>query len=57
MYLSYVKDREQEGFLNTIDKSGGPLDTFHVDHVGPLPSSNKNYQYIFAVIDAFTKFS
>lgn len=33
-----------------------PLDTFHIDYLGPLPSTKKSYAYIFAVIDAFSKF-
>jgi len=32
------------------------LDTYHVDHVGPLPSTKKHYKHIFVVIDAFSKF-
>ncbi|GFW67761.1 retrovirus-related Pol polyprotein from transposon gypsy [Trichonephila clavipes] len=31
--------------------------TYHVDFIGPLPSTNKNYQHIFTVVDAFTKFT
>ncbi|GFV70460.1 hypothetical protein TNCV_4798791 [Trichonephila clavipes] len=34
-----------------------PLSTYHVDFIGPLPSTNKNYQHIFTVVDAFTKFT
>ncbi|GBO39351.1 Pro-Pol polyprotein [Araneus ventricosus] len=33
-----------------------PLSTYHVDFIGPLPSTNKRYQHIFTVVDAFTKF-
>ncbi|GFT47137.1 hypothetical protein TNCV_3747831 [Trichonephila clavipes] len=33
-----------------------PLSTYHVDFIGPLPSTNKSYQHIFTVVDAFTKF-
>ena len=33
-----------------------PLDTFHIDHLGPLPSTKKRYHFIFAVMDAFSKF-
>jgi transposase InsO family protein len=42
--------------LNTIDKGELPFDTYYVDHLGPLPSTKKNYRYIFVAIDAFTKF-
>ncbi|GFW03737.1 retrovirus-related Pol polyprotein from transposon 17.6 [Trichonephila clavipes] len=34
-----------------------PLSTYHVDFIGPLPSTNKRYQHIFTVVDAFTKFT
>ena len=33
-----------------------PLHTYHIDYLGPLESTNKSYNHIFAVIDAFTKF-
>ena len=51
------KAGKQEGFLYSIEKPDVPLHSYHIDHLGPLPSTNKNYKYIFAVIDAFTKFS
>ncbi|GFV23385.1 hypothetical protein TNCV_4780971 [Trichonephila clavipes] len=34
-----------------------PLSTYHVDFIGPLPSTNKSYQHIFTVVVAFTKFT
>ncbi|GFW86537.1 hypothetical protein TNCV_4333211 [Trichonephila clavipes] len=34
-----------------------PLSTYQVDFIGPLPSTNKCYQHIFTVVDAFTKFT
>ncbi|GFW54589.1 transposon Tf2-11 polyprotein [Trichonephila clavipes] len=46
-----------EGFLNPIPKEDLPLSTYHVDFIGPLPMTNKNYNHIFTVIDAFTKFT
>lgn len=33
-----------------------PLDTYHSDHPGPLPSTKKNHKYIFVVVDAFSAF-
>ncbi|GFY02524.1 hypothetical protein TNCV_3504041 [Trichonephila clavipes] len=48
---------KKEGFLNPISKESIPLSTFHVDFIGPLPSTNKSYQHIFTVVDAFTKFT
>lgn len=54
--LAEKKHGKQEGFLNPIAKREAPLDTYHIDHMGPLPSTKKNYKYIFLVIDAFSKF-
>lgn len=50
------KEGKKEGFLHPIDKEPLPLSTFHVDHLGPMPSTNKNYVHFLAIIDAFTKF-
>lgn len=50
------KAGKQEGFLHPIEKDSIPLYTYHVDHLGPLETTNKNYNHIFAVIDSFTKF-
>lgn len=50
------KEGKKEGFLHPIDKEPLPLNTFHVDHLGPMPSTNKNYIHIMTVVDAFTKF-
>ncbi|GFW53318.1 retrovirus-related Pol polyprotein from transposon 17.6 [Trichonephila clavipes] len=33
------------------------ISTYHVDFIGPLTSTNKSYQHIFPVVDAFTKFT
>ncbi|GFX92326.1 retrovirus-related Pol polyprotein from transposon 17.6 [Trichonephila clavipes] len=51
------KTGKKEGFLNPISKEGIPLSTYHVDFIGPLPSTNKSYQHIFTIVDAFTKFT
>ncbi|GFV81561.1 hypothetical protein TNCV_52851 [Trichonephila clavipes] len=51
------KTGKKEGFLNPISKESIPLSTYHVDFIGPLPSTNKSYQHIFSVVDAFTKFT
>ncbi|GFT61569.1 transposon Tf2-11 polyprotein [Trichonephila clavipes] len=48
---------KKEGFLNPISKESIPLSTYPVDFIGPLPSTNKSYQHIFTVVDAFTKFT
>ncbi|GFU93676.1 hypothetical protein TNCV_3497271 [Trichonephila clavipes] len=54
--LANKKTGKKEGFLNPISKESIPLSTYHVDFIGPLPSTNKSYQHIFTVVDAFTKF-
>jgi len=54
--LAERKQGKQEGLLNVISKGEVPLDTYHVDHLGPLPSTKKNYRHIFIVVDAFSKF-
>lgn len=54
--LAERRQGKQECFLKPIEKGSVPLDTFHIDHLGPLPSTKKSYVHIFAVIDAFSKF-
>ena len=54
--LAERKQGKKEGLLNTIDKGELSFDTYHVDHIGPLPATKKSYRHIFVVIDAFTKF-
>lgn len=55
--LAEKKQGKQEGFLFPIDKGEVPLDTFHVDHLGPLATTRKSYKYIFVVTDSFCKFT
>ncbi|GFW42405.1 uncharacterized protein K02A2.6 [Trichonephila clavipes] len=55
--LANKKTGKKEGFLNPISKESIPLSTYLVDFIGPLPSTNKSYQHIFTVVDAFTKFT
>jgi transposase InsO family protein len=55
--LAEKKQGKQEGFSSTIDKGKVPLDTYHIDHLGPLASTRKNYKHIFVVIDSFSKFT
>lgn len=44
-------------FFITYGKGEIPLDTYHIDHLGPLPSTRKSYNHILVVIDAFSKFT
>ncbi|CAK1581582.1 unnamed protein product [Parnassius mnemosyne] len=55
--LTEQKKGKKEGFLHPLDKGDVPLSTYHIDHLGPLTSTNKNYKYIFTVVDGFTKFT
>lgn len=51
------KRGKKEGHLHPIDKGDVPLSTYHIDHLGPLTSTNKNYKYILTIVDGFTKFT
>jgi transposase InsO family protein/ribonuclease HI len=51
------KRGKQEGFLHPLDKEDGPLSTYHIDHLGPITATSKQYKYLFVVIDGFTKFA
>ncbi|GBL99245.1 Transposon Ty3-G Gag-Pol polyprotein [Araneus ventricosus] len=55
--LTNKKSGKKDGFLNIIPKEDVPLSTYHVDFIGPLPSTNKKYQHILTIVDAFTKFT
>lgn len=54
--LAEKKYGKGEGLLQPIDKEDGPLETYHLDHLGPISSTKKNYAHILAVVDAFSKF-
>ena len=54
--LTKRKSGKQEGELRPIPKGDKPLETLHIDHLGPLETTSKLYRHIFVVIDAFTKF-
>ncbi|UYV74556.1 hypothetical protein LAZ67_12000137 [Cordylochernes scorpioides] len=55
--LSNRKHRKQEGMLHPISKGDTPLDTYHIDHLGPLASTRKDYNYLLVITDGFTKFT
>ncbi|GFX80939.1 transposon Tf2-9 polyprotein [Trichonephila clavipes] len=55
--LTNRKRGKQDGTLNPIEKNDLPLHTFHLDHLGPLATTSKKYKHVFAVIDAFSKFT
>lgn len=41
----------KEGFQNCIDKGDTPLHTLHMDHVGPMDATAKQYKYVLTVVD------
>ncbi|KAG5316612.1 TF26 protein, partial [Pseudoatta argentina] len=55
--LAERKHGKREGFLRNIPKDAIPLETYHIDHLGPIPSTQKSYAHILVVVDAFTKFT
>ncbi|GBP02650.1 Transposon Tf2-9 polyprotein [Eumeta japonica] len=54
--VSDTKRGRKEGFLNPIDKADRPLITYHLDHVGPMENTHKQYNHILVIVDAFSKF-
>lgn len=54
--LAEKKLGKKEGELIPIPKGDAPLDTFHIDHLGPMTVTGKLYKHVFAVVDGFTKF-
>jgi len=50
------KAGKKEGFLHLLIKEDMPLHTYHIDHLGPLETTNKNFKHILAVINFFMKF-
>lgn len=55
--LATRKQGKKEGLLQPIDKDEVPIHTYHVDHLGPMPATSKNYNYLLAVVDGFSKFT
>lgn len=39
-----------------MEKGSVPLDTYYVDHLGPLANTGKMYNHLLVVVDAFSKF-
>ncbi|KAK9696750.1 Integrase zinc binding domain [Popillia japonica] len=50
------KSEKPEGYLHSIPKGNAPFETIHIDNYGPLPRTRRKYNYLFEVIDGFTKF-
>uniref|UniRef100_A0A182KG50 Reverse transcriptase RNase H-like domain-containing protein n=1 Tax=Anopheles christyi TaxID=43041 RepID=A0A182KG50_9DIPT len=45
-----------EGELHPVPTGDVIIDTFHIDHLGPMPSTRKFCNFICRIVDAFTKF-
>lgn len=54
--LAERKRGKTEGLLSPIAKGEVPFDTYHVDHLGPMDATEKQYKYLYVVVDAFTKY-
>jgi len=52
--LGNKKTGKQEGFLNPLNKSDIPLYIYHLDHLGPLESINKNYNHSIVLCNMFS---
>jgi len=55
--LAERKSGKQEGWLHNLPKGSTPLDTYHLDYLGPIPSTKKSYAHLLVVIDSFSKFT
>lgn len=44
------------GQLYPIPKPTVPMDTLHIDHLGPFCRTKKGHQYLLVIVDSFTKF-
>lgn len=54
--LAERKKGKIEGKLAPIPKGDSPLSTYHIDHLGLMSITSKEYKYIFVVIDGFSMF-
>lgn len=54
--LAERKGGKPEGLLTPIDKGSYPLETYHIDHIGPMEDTKKKYNHILVIVDAFSKF-
>lgn len=54
--LAERKKGKKEGLLKPIPKGDAPLNTYHMDHLGPIISTAKLYKYLLVVVDEFSKF-
>lgn len=55
--LAKRKKGKREGILKPIPKGDQPLNTYHIDHLGPMTATGKLYKYLLVVVDGFSKFT
>ena len=48
---------KSSGRLFNIEKKNVPMDTLHLDHLGPFVKSVKKNAYVIVAVDGFTKFT
>lgn len=46
---------KQHGFLHSNKKASKPLDSLHIDNLGPVDKSKNKNCYLIVIVDAFTK--
>lgn len=51
-----VPSGKKSGLLNIIEKIATPMDTLHIDHLGPFVMSSKRNSYLIVAVDGYTKF-
>lgn len=47
---------KKPGFLHPLDKGSVPFDVVHMDHLGPLPMTERDNKYIAAIICGYSKY-
>lgn len=45
-----------QGYLSNVEKPSEPMNTLHVDCLGPLTATSNGYRHILVLVDAFTKY-
>ena len=56
MYNKNVTGK-QAGYLHPINKGNEPMNTLHLDHLGPFVKTRKRNSYLIVGVDVFTKFT
>lgn len=46
----------REGEMQLVETSSVPFELLHIDHFGPLPTTESSFKYILVVIDSFSRF-